>query len=426
MAISEVSQLLAEVSGDAVKRRVLDAQASAAANELRAALKKNVRPAEQAAALARLEHVASGCEDILVELDAMVPTSVFRNLLESSRVGTMRLLQYARLIARYFRADVHHTERLDVLTQRLLSQPRQDAFRELRPRAGTDAALAYIVGKAKAPENIRRSALEFFAKATGRVNQLDRIQDVFGGGLYLDVLGYKVSIRESLLDAEILRASAELNAALANRLVTLMGREGVSPKAIAEQMAAVEAQVAQVFASPEGEDGATQVSRAPLPRRASVVEGKNEKLERIERPERGPRAEKAEEKPAKEQVELLRPQHGLRLMAGLALAIVLAFGAGMSRRGARNANELIPLSPVALAALSPVLESGAKTNGEAAPMLVAQVAPSKWLLMDRKARVSSTEQLAEELKKENIETALLYQGETVVAQVNEGRVLFAQ
>jgi hypothetical protein len=407
LAISEVSQILGNVGRETAKRRVLDAQAVAADAELKCILKKGARAAEMLEAIERLERVATGCEELLIEIDATVSTTLFRNVLESSRVGTVRLLQYARLIARYFRADVHHTERLDVLTQRLLTQPRVDTVRELRPRAGTDAALTYIAGGAKAPEAIRKSALEFFQKAAVRVASIEAVDGLFTGGFYLDVLGYKVSIRESMLDAEILRASAELNAALANRLVTLMQNEGVSPKEIAERMAAVETQVAEIFDSAEMDEAANEPSNAaskppatpqktaPAPTRAAPV-------------------------------VLLKPQHGARLLASLLVAVVLALGIGAFRRSSGNANELIPLDEAAVAALSPVLESAARSRGQASPLLIGEVAPAKWLLMDAAERQSSAALLAKELQKQNIEDALLYQGPSIVVQVNGGRVLFAQ
>src|SRR5262249_16945594 len=150
--------------------------------------------------LSRMEEQASDVEVAMLELDAAVPATAFRHVLHTANVGPVLLLQYARLIARHFNAEARHTERIEALIQRILALPKLDGSRELRSRADTQQALEYIVRESHATPSLKQAALEFIARGAERVAAIEKIDEVFDGGFYLDVLGYRVSLRDSLLD----------------------------------------------------------------------------------------------------------------------------------------------------------------------------------------------------------------------------------
>lgn len=401
LAISEVVHVLRELQIDADRLRALDARALVGDNELRLLLHMAPTSAEYARTLARIEEVARSVEVELIAIDELVPSSTFRHLLYTTNVTPLLLLQYARLIARHFRADARHTERLTSLVLRMLTLPKLDGTRELRPRKDTEDALAYIVRESHAPDPVRQSALEFLAAAKERARALEKIDEIFGGGFYLDVLGYQVSLRDSMLDVEILRASAELSAMVWNRLVSLMKREGVSLADLYVRLGAVEDNVARVFLSLEPEEPQSIAHRFELRREREEIE-------------------------KKQSIELLKPRHGMRLLVAAVVAIALGLGAGMMRRTSRNENEMVPVAQTVLAQISPVLESATTSKGEAMPILFAQVTPSKWTLMDADARRETAWRLAAALLRQKMSGALVYDGSVMVIQIAAGNVMFVQ
>lgn len=401
LAISEVAHVLRELQIDADQLRAIDARALNAEDDLHLLLRMVPSSAEYARTLARIEEQARLAEVDLVMLDELVPSSTFRHLLYTHNVGPILLLQYARMIARHFRADARHTERLTTLVQRMLSLPKLDGTRELRPRGDTEGALAYIVRESHAPVPVRQSALEFLASAKDRIHTIEKIDEIFDGGFYLDVLGFQVSLRDAMLDVEILRASAELSAVLWNRLVWLMKREGVSLAELYVRLAKVEDNVARVFLSLEPEEPQSIVQRFEMRRVQEEIE-------------------------KKQAVELLKPRHGLRLMVAAVVAIALGLGAGMMRRTSRNENEMVPVPVAALAQISPVLESATTSKGEAQPILFAQVTPSKWSLMDADSRRETAWRLAAAVQKQRMSGALVFDGSVMVIQIADGNVMFVQ
>jgi hypothetical protein len=401
LAISEVLHLLRELDVDKERLRLTDTRALSADDDLKLLVRMQAGAPEYARTLARLEELAQQIEATLVELDENVPSATFRLVLSTAHVGPVLLLQYARMIARHFRATALHTERLQALVQKLLTLPKLDGAREIRPREDTEAALRYIVRESEAPASLRAAALEFFAAATVRIHAIQRLDEIFDGGFYLDILGYQVSLRESLVDAEILRAAVELNAALWNQLVGLMKLEGISLAQAYERMSSVEEQVAKIFLSLEPDEPSSIAQRFELRQTKEAAE-------------------------RQEAVKLLKPRHGLRVFAAVVLAIALGLGVGVLRRSSRNENELVALEAGALAALSPVLESGSASKGLAEPILFAQVQASKWVMMNDRERSQAASRLAVAIGKKNMGGALIFQGNAIVIQVSGGNVLFVQ
>jgi hypothetical protein len=338
-------------------------------------------PSDPAEALA-------AAEAAILKVDAQLPNSSFR-LLSLSVLTPEKIARYVGLLARNAHGSLERLDRVEILVTRLCAREELDGTLACRPRAEVDALLRLVSGPVRGDP---ARAAAFFAAASQRLAMLATIDDAFDSGLYLDVRGYKVALKDERLDPDILHAATAFNLAFRARIEELQHAAGISETALAARFRTAEAQIELLFGRGASTlDEVPELSRPttePIPKRRWRL--------------RGPRLR-----------TVLRA-------AGLAIAIA---GAALLFLRDRGGAKLVPVHSEELARLSPLLESGFLSAGED-PFLLGKIPAGKWMLMTRAERKMAASTLRNKLRRRHIESAVVFRDDDVLAiQIEQGRVL---
>ncbi|MDD9939152.1 MAG: hypothetical protein OXT09_36530 [Myxococcales bacterium] len=172
-----------------------------------------------------LDHVEtelSPIEDRLLALDDLIPREVFRQRVQGGKHSAKLLARYGRLLAsRRFPAG-YRRDRFEWLATHLLTRTDEAGLKHLVARDRARAVLQHLVGGLphKVNDAELADALNYLRDALKKLQQFTAPEGFFESGYYLDVHGYKVSMRDQLLNADFLYLSAAINAKLHNLLET--------------------------------------------------------------------------------------------------------------------------------------------------------------------------------------------------------------
>lgn len=363
------------------------------------------------ATLDRFEAEIESAEKTLVAVDGLVSMDLFRRVFAPPRDGSgaapqvdpQVVLHYARLLARHFDGVPKRTQRIDFLVQRLLAGEHAGGGVAVRPRKEVESKLWYLVHHSHADSTVRAAAVAFFRGAIERLGEIELLDELFESGFSLDVAGYKVALRESLLDPDILYVCAELNAAMQNRISALMELEGAAESTVRPRFEAVRASINEIFSG----EGEAQEKPAEISRRFE-------------------RKREAAKSAAEEYRSNTKLGLGVRIAMAIAAVFVVAIVLGVGRRSVRNENELVPAGNEAIAKVSRYLESGSFSRGSSETVFVGKLSTGAWQSMDHGQREGVAKSIAFALSAENVLSALVYCDKTVAVHVMEGHVLYVE
>jgi hypothetical protein len=203
----------------------------------------------------RLESEVLSFERALEELDRTIPMAWFREHFDASQASSVALADYASLLCRYVGDSPLRLDRIQFLLTRLIS-----FF--MRPEDASTARRIALLGEALPHVDVddasRDRAVAFLEHAARRVSSFGRISEVIASGFFLDVRGYKLSLRQKLLDPAIMAAAIELNEAINDNLRRLAEADAPAGKELEAHLAEVDAHIKSIFTQLREDETATQ------------------------------------------------------------------------------------------------------------------------------------------------------------------------
>jgi hypothetical protein len=337
-------------------------------------------PGDTASALARNEN-------IIFDIDAAMPMSWFRE--RFARIGDKRietelsataLSHTANLLARRPR-DVARIDRIEFIATRLLTREMADGQLEALPETEFFQRLSQLSLGVSADDETRDKAVTFCVGAAERLQQAVSVETLLGGGVYLELQGYKKSLREKRLDPAVLYACILVSVAITNQLIRLAAGEGLSHRTLLARVASTELDAEKILAAIEDPD-----AHKPRPTFS---------------------------KPAR-----LRDDPRVRLAAAVVVACAIwLFGAPSA-----PSSSLAELAPERFGAISPVLESARLSDAGPPRLFVGRVVGATWGRLNRDEKRAAADGLVRGLRQEEAATALFYDGDSLVVVI-EGDAL---
>lgn len=354
-------------------------------------------------ALRKLESSVQQLEQKLEGLDAQIPMGWFREHFDASQASSVALADYATLLGRYAGVDPSRLDRIQFLLTRLVS-----FF--VSPEDDSPALRRQLLAEALPPPTLaagtREAVVAFCHDATRRLGSFTRLKELIDSGFFVDVRGYKLSLRQQLLDPDVMTAVIELNEATSATLDRLAEAEAAQGKALEEHLAEVDLRIKAIF--------------------KQVRVDESEKTQRFEAWLKGSAEARASGKKrptARDYMAIgANPREDRRLVLGaiaLVLLLVLLFRLPTEQH-------LHTLSSAECVELSPLLVSGAVSPEKAPRILVGAVDKSRWALMDVPARREAALKLAEKVAARGWVAATVMLEEQVVMQIEAGNVLVVQ
>jgi hypothetical protein len=166
-----------------------------------------------------VERLLGPIEDKLLYLDEAVAQDAFRARVESSKQPKKVMARYARLLAsRRFQAGARR-DRFEWIATQLLTTVDAAGTRRVMPPERARSVLQHVIGglPRKANEQETAEAITYLQDALVRISSVSQ-EEFFDNGVFMDVHGYKVSMRDQLLVPEFLYLSVVINATVHNRV----------------------------------------------------------------------------------------------------------------------------------------------------------------------------------------------------------------
>ncbi|MDP1823764.1 MAG: hypothetical protein Q8L48_10990 [Archangium sp.] len=352
-------------------------------------------------ALRKLESSLQTLEQKLEVVDAQIPMGWFREHFDASQASSVALADYAMLLGRHAGVDSTRLDRIQFLLTRLVS-----FF--ISPEDDSPALRRQLLAEALPPStlaaNTREAVVAFCHDATRRLGTFTRLKDLIDSGFFVDVRGYKLSLRQQLLDADVMAAVIELNEATTTTLDRLAEAEQQG-EALEQHLAEVDQRIKAIF------------------KQLRVDE--SEKTAQFEAWLKGSAtARAAGRRPKARDFMALKAnrREDRRLVLG---AITLVLGLIFLFR-IPAPQQLRVLTAAECTELSPVLVSGAVAPQKAPRIFVGTVDKSRWALMDGEGRRQTALKLAESVAARGWVAATVMLEEQVVMQIESGNVLVVQ
>jgi hypothetical protein len=188
------------------------------------------------AQLVTLERLIGPAEEKLLALDDLIGREVFQSRVQAPKQSKKLVARYGRLLASRRMPAGERRDRFEWIATHLLTASLEGGKQAVLPPDRARPVLQHLVGgigrKIKAQE--LDDAVAFLYDAIGKLEQLKSADELFASGLYLDVLGYKVSMREQLMSPEFLYLSVAFNARLTNQIETWLSQESASVRVSAD------------------------------------------------------------------------------------------------------------------------------------------------------------------------------------------------
>lgn len=332
-------------------------------------------------------------EATVLSIDDAIPALTFRERFRPERSNPEALCRVAALLARHANTAARY-DRVEIIATRVLSQAHADGQLEALPEAQFLEVLGRITPPPTLTPERRDRSIAFFIHAAQRLETLTSAHDVFNSGLYLDVQGYKRSLKEERLDPGILYASILLTLAMTNHLMRLAAQSGVSRDIILTRLTSTDLKVEEIFSTPDALDKDAR-RKAGRGRAGLMIFGADD-----------------------------------RRMGPIALTVilaVLALGGRLAWRGpVEEANTLRAVSQAMLRSISEELVEGEISRGRAKPVLLARVDNAAWQLLSLEQRRERAERIKRSLVGMGIDGALVYVEDTLAVQVERGKVILVR
>jgi hypothetical protein len=430
-AFRVIGQMAAtEAERKAVARMLMDIDPALARKEGEESAVKNPEAALAGAAKEQLdlvERMLAPIEDRLLALDEQVPRETFENHIASSKYTKKVIARYGRLLAsRKFQAD-ERRNRFEWVATHLLSVRDDQGLRHALPPERARPVLQQLVGglPSKVKEHERAEATQYLREAYARLQQLVTAEEFFESGFYVDVHGYKVTMRDLLHVPEFVYLSALLNVALDNRLEAwISDLERLHSTNQVRQDASAREQIMRALRTEEeAVESALGVKRktgkaAVRPETANI----NVRSE-AEEPQKPAAKKKAEptRKRFSSSFEVVWDRN--MILAVVSLVVILGVGGFLAvSTGAVGREKIQALEDAQLHEISPLLARGwIKGDGDDR-RLAASLQRRAWDALEPRRRTEAAEGIAKTLAERGIKHADLKIGDATVISIVDAYV----
>ncbi|MEW5737721.1 MAG: hypothetical protein AB1938_02280 [Myxococcota bacterium] len=352
-------------------------------------------------ALRRLESDVHKYEQDLEALDRAIPMGWFREHFDASQASSVALADYASLLGRHVGDSPLRLDRIQFLLTRVVSfflAPEDSSTARRRE------LLAEALPRIELDEASRQTAVTFLRDAAARVASFKRLSELTSSGFFVDVRGYKLSLRHKLLDPDVMAAAIELNEAVNDNLRRLAEADAPAGKEIEAHLAEVDQQIKALFQALREDETATQQRFDSWLRRNAEKRAKKKAAEKAFKP--AGKAKKVDRR---------------LVMGGVLAALLLVMW--IRWPGGSNLQDL-PAGDVAY--LCPVLKSGGVGPPKSPKIFIGQVDQARWATMSLSARRETADNLARRLKERGLLAGTVLMEQQVVVQIEQGKVLLVQ
>lgn len=401
-ASARVLALLSGILPDTDEGNALEATRARLEEEFNAIVLKEGDALDDA--VRRLESEVLRFERALEALDRTIPMGWFREHFDASQASSVALADYASLLGRYVGDSPLRLDRIQFLLTRVVS-----FF--MSPEDASTGRRIELLGEALPHVDVddasRDTAVAFLHDAARRVSSFARINEVIASGFFVDIRGYKLSLRQKLLDPAIMAAAIELNEAVNDNLRRLAEADAPAGKEIQAHLAEVDAHIKSIFTQLREDETATQ-----------------QEFDRWLARNAEKRRKKASQKPTefKPLGKGKAKKLDRRVVLGGIIAVLLLV---MWVRWPGGA-PLKDLSKADVAQISPVLVAGTVAPAKNPKIFVGQVDKSRWALMSLSDRRQAAESLARNLVSRGWFSGTVMMEQQVVIQVEQGKILIVQ
>jgi hypothetical protein len=414
---------LSEDERKGAARMLMDLDAALGAREGRpSAIKDPDTVLAQAsdAQLDAVDRLIGPIEDRLLLLDQTISREAFEEVIATRSASRKLIVRYGRLLgSRRFQADERRS-RFEAIATELLTTTDDDGFYHLLPIEKVRAVLQRLIGGLphKISQQELQEALDYLRGSIERLSGLTSAEEFFESGFYLDVQGYKLTMRDQLLAPEFLYFSVVLNAMVRNSVERwIRGLERLnSSKQVLQESSPREQITAALRAQEEAVENALGVKRRPT----TLVS-------RAE-PARSQREEKTATAKFKARLRDRLPRLELTWDRNL-LAVVLsslvtlgAVGFLLMHTGVVGQRPVHAMSGEELHRISPLLARGWIVGEGDGRQLTATVFGKEWRPLDGRRRREEAERIAEVLTTQGIMKAEIKLGSTVAISITQGYV----
>jgi hypothetical protein len=359
-------------------------------------------------AIERLELGISDLERRLQTLDDLIPTSYFREHFDVSQASAVALADYAALLGRFAGDDSARLDRIQYLLTLLLSlfiSPEDDS--PIRRRQ----LLAEALPASTTDPTMRETAVAFFRDAMVRLRSFRSLKEFFDSGYFVDVRGYKLSLRQHLLDPEVMTFVIELNEATTQTIERLAVAEKTSDQELEAHLAEVDQRLKAIFSKLRVDDAARTVRLKSWLERAAQARAQGKKPPRVNEvatPARAP---------------VPPSRRNTRPMVLAVIVVVLALVVWVRPD---NGQPLRELTPAQCVELSPLLTAGVVAPVDNPKVFIGQVDKSRWALMAQNERDEAARDFAAAVQQKGWFGGTVMLEDRVVIQVENGQVLVIQ
>lgn len=356
-----------------------------------------------ASALATLQELGGEAEIAVRLVERELPMDSFAPGFVESALPKAQIARLSRLLAPLCVDNGDARDRFEFLVTRLLRLRGPSGF-ILLPRDAVQAALDYVapVELRSCTDEGRRSVLDFVDQMAARIQGTESIDQVFTQGIYADLYGYKLALRERIVDPEVLYAIASLNTRICQRLQAAVVRTGRSEPYL-KKINDTELKVREVL----GEE----------PRRGDLVQKFQQARRRAAVSSQRPRSVTPHSGTQIRRVDAPRRFLPTRKTLGVIAACATLLVAGTAIAfNLRSAYRMDVIPNHELWKLSPVLHSGLILAEQR--VFLGQVDPARWERLDQTLRLREAEALRETLRQRDIGVAILSSGDQVVCEID--------
>ncbi len=377
-------------------------------------------------AVDELERVAARVEDRLLALDEYVSPDIFRARIRKDKHPAKLLLRYARVLgSRRFNVG-YRRDRFEFLVTELLSIQAPDGTWTLMPRDDARRVLHYILaglpqGGGQAGD--RDAACAYLRESLVRLAAISSYEDFFESGYFLDVHGYKVSMRELTTQPEFLYLSAAVNVEVHNRIERWIANiEGLEK---ANQLTQTgpprEFLYGQLYAQEESVQAVFGGFRKAKERQLLPGAQRTQPVVKEGAAKAKPKA--AQQKPSRtsDLAELLKDQVTKMVLAAVVVLVSLGVVLYETDTVTIAEHSAVALSAEKVRDISPLLANGVVYDKK---RVEGDIRRAPWYALEARQRRDTADQINQKLKKMGLPTASIMDGRTAAIKIETGLVVF--
>jgi hypothetical protein len=369
-----------------------------------------------ATGLDELERSLSKIEDKLLLLDDGMTEDDFRARVSKQKQAIKTLLRYARLLGiRRFNIG-YRRDRFEYLARELLSTEASEKRLQLLPRDKAATVLQHLLAGLPQPaaSEERGPATAHLREALDRLSEITNSKEFFESEFFLDLHGYKISMRDQITCPEFLYLSVALQVELHNRMLDWCRSGSPSWQALQLELAQQQTAAEDVFGNFKRPRSTPAEKSSPGPQQPS----------KDAQPQPVPARRKRKRKRVSDSAELGPERRKAMLkMAAASVVIVLSLAFSLHSAGILEfSSPPTVLTTQQLENISPLLVRG--ILNERTKKLDGLVARAVWVRLSKAERRAAAANLAAKLKQTGISNANVLAYKMPVIQIEFDTVVF--